>query len=97
MSKSDYTILLPQSSKRLKEFKNLFTRRKKQVEKAIEKLKKYPTDLTKSGIEKLEDKEVGEYSIRVSKGDRIIYDVNLKKREVLLIRAGKHDLYKLLR
>lgn len=88
---------MPKSSKALKEFKNLYRRRKEQTQKAIDKLKKHPTDIARHGIEKLKDNEVGSHSIRVSKGDRIIYDVNTKKKEVLLIRAGKHDLYRLLK
>lgn len=97
MSHDDYKIILPQSDKRLKEFRSLYNRRKQQTQKAIDKLKKHPMNLSISGIEKLQDNEVGNYSIRVSKGDRIIYDVYPKKREVLLIRAGKHDLYRLLK
>lgn len=97
MNLDEYKILLPRSVKALKEFKNLFNRRRNQTQKAIDKLKIHPTDITISGIEKLSDNEVGDYSIRVSKGDRIIYDVNLKKKEVILVRAGKHDLYRLIK
>lgn len=91
MNQDEYKIILPKSSRGLKEFKVLYKRRKSQVEKAISKLKVHPTDITKKGIEKLENNEVGDYSIRVSKGDRIIYDVNKEGREVLILRAVKHD------
>ncbi|MBI4089553.1 MAG: hypothetical protein HY424_02490 [Candidatus Levybacteria bacterium] len=97
MKQDEYAIVLPKSSRALKEFKVLYKRRKSQVEKAISKLKIYPTDISKMGIEKLKDREVGNYSIRVSKGDRIIYDVDTKARKVLLIRASKHDLYRLIK
>lgn len=94
--KDEFQIILPQSGRGLKEIKLLLNRRKSQASKAIEKLKKYPTDFTKKGIEKLDNPALGQYTIRVSKGDRIFYDVDIKNKTVYLLRAGKHDLYKLI-
>lgn len=92
----EFKIVLPKSGRGVKEIKILLKRRKLQLLKAIQKLKKHPTDLTKKGIEKLSDPELGQYTIRISKGDRIFYDVDTKNKKVYILRAGKHDLYKLL-
>lgn len=91
-----YTVFLPNKGKGRKEFDLLYARRKPQVEKAISKLQLSPSDFTKKGTEKIKNNRFGEYTIRISKGDRIFYDVDLKKREVYILRAGKHDHYKLL-
>lgn len=93
---NDFQIILPVSGKGKKEFDSLFSRRKKQVIKTVEKLKKNPLDFNKKGIEKINDNSLGEYTIRVSKGDRIFYDVDVQVRKVYILRCGKHDLYKLL-
>ena len=90
-----YEVKLPTSGTGLKEIRQLYKRRPQQVEKAIKKLEKAATDFTLKGIEKLQNSELGDYSIRVAKGDRLIYDIDQKKRIVYLLRAGKHDLYKL--
>lgn len=92
----EYSILLPKKGKGKKEIDSLNKRRKKQLNKAIAKLKENPTNLKIKGIEKINDSRFGEYTIRVSKGDRLFYDVNQSKREVYIFRAGKHDLYKLI-
>ena len=92
--KPQYKIILPNSGIGHKEIKNLYKRRKEQVIRAISKLEKSPTDFTLKGIEKLQNSELGGYSIRISKGDRIFYDVDQKQRTVYLLRAGKHDLYR---
>ena len=94
--KDEFQIILPQSGKGIKEIKLLLNRRKSQTNKAIEKLRKHPADFTKKGIEKLDNSDLGQYTIRVSKGDRIFYDVDIKNKIVYLLRAGKHDLYKLI-
>jgi Txe/YoeB family toxin of Txe-Axe toxin-antitoxin module len=91
-----YFIILPSTGRGQKEIQLLLKRRKKQLEKTINKLKKYPTDFTIKGIEKLTDNRLGQYTIRVSKGDRLFYDVDDDKKVVSILRAGKHDLYKLL-
>lgn len=91
----EYQIILPSSGRGLKEIRHLYLRRKNQLQKAIEKLKKNPTNYLLKGIEKLQNSELGDYSIRVSKGDRIFYDVDQKKKIVYILRAGPHDLYKL--
>lgn len=90
-----YEIKLPTSGTGLKEIRQLYKRRLQQVNKAIKKLEKAPTDFTIKGIEKLKNSELGDYSIRVAKGDRIFYDVDQKNKIVYLLRAGLHDLYKL--
>ncbi len=90
-----YEIKLPTSGTGVKEIRQLYRRRRQQVEKTIKKLKKAPTDFTLKGIEKLQNSDLGDYSIRVAKGDRLFYDVDQKKKIVYLLRAGKHDLYKL--
>lgn len=92
----EYVIILPSSGKGKKELDGLYVRRKNQFEKAIEKLRKNPTNLLIKGIEKLKDNSLGQYTIRVSRGDRIFYDVDQKRKIVYILRAGKHDLYKLL-
>ena len=92
----EYSILLPNKGRGKKEFDTLKKRREKQLNKAIEKLKKNPTNLKIKGIEKINDARFGEYTIRISKGYRLFYDVDHDKREVYIFRAGKHDLYKLI-
>lgn len=94
--KKTYRIILPNKGRGLKEVKNLYSRRKKQTEKTIRKLQKFPADISKKGIEKLRNSRFGQYSIRVSGGDRIFYDVDVRIKEVYILRAGKHDLYKKL-
>lgn len=94
--KDEFEIVLPSSGRGKKELELLHCRRKRQVEKALNKLRKNPTDYTVKGIEKIDEYNLGEYTIRVSKGDRIYYDVDRKNKRVLLLRAGKHDLYRLL-
>lgn len=94
--KEEFEIVLPSSGRGKRELELLYRRRKKQVEKALNKLRKNPTDYTVKGIEKINEHSLGEYTIRVSKGDRIYYDVDRKNKRVLLLRAGKHDLYRLL-
>lgn len=93
---SEFKIVLPKSGRGVKEIKTLLKRRKLQLLKAIQKLKKHPADLNKKGLEKLNNPELGQYTIRVSKGDRIFYDVDTKNKIVYILRAGKHDLYRLL-
>lgn len=90
-----YTIIFPKTGKAVKELQNLFRRREKQVEKAIEKLKENPTNFRVKGIEKINNHAFGDYTIRVSKGDRLFYDVDEKNKKVFILRAGKHDLYRL--
>jgi Txe/YoeB family toxin of Txe-Axe toxin-antitoxin module len=93
---NDYKIILPSAGKGLKEIKQLLQNKKAQTTKAIEKLRKNPTDFTQKGIEKIDNHALGEFTIRVTRGDRIFYDVNMKKKEVYLLRAGSHDLYRLI-
>lgn len=92
-----YEVILPKKGRGLKEIKRLLKGKKKQIKKAIKKLQKFPVDISHKDIEKLRISELGKYSIRVSGGDRIFYDVDTKNKKVYLLRAGKHDLYKLLR
>lgn len=92
-----FEVILPKKGRGLKEIKTLLKRRRKQTEKAIKKLQKFPTNIAHKNIERLKISEFGEYTIRVSGGDRIFYDVNTKDKKVYILRAGKHDLYKLLR
>ncbi len=94
-NESSFEIIFPNSGTGLKELKRLYKRRESQFEKTIEVLRKYPTNFRIKGIEKLKNSELGNYTIRLSKGDRIFYDVDLKNKKVFLLRAGKHDLYKL--
>lgn len=91
-----YTVILPSSGRGVKEIENLFKRRKKQLQKAIRKLSMRPTDYRKKGIEKLDNSILGQFTIRVSKGDRLFYDVDIKNKKVYILRSGKHDLYKLI-
>jgi len=91
-----YRIILPSKGRGLKEIKRLYKRRERQVEKAIKKLQKFPTNISQKGIEKLKNPIFGQYSIRVAAGDRIFYDVNSQTGEVYILRAGKHDIYKRL-
>ncbi|MEK7165608.1 MAG: hypothetical protein AAB874_02265 [Patescibacteria group bacterium] len=92
-----YQIILPTSGTGKREISNLLKRRKPQLLKAIKKLETDPTNYRIKGIEKLSDNRLGQYTIRVSKGDRLFYDVDMKNNKVFLLRAGKHDLYKLLK
>lgn len=95
--KSDlFTIVLPNSGKAYKELQILQGRRPNQLGKAINKLKLNPTNFKIKGIEKLKNSKLGTYSIRISSGDRVFYDVDLKKKKVFILRAGKHDYYKML-
>lgn len=91
-----YVVILPNSGRGAKEIETLFRRRRKQLEKAIKKLETSPTDYRQKGIEKLDDSSLGQYTIRISKGDRLFYDVDGENRKVYILRAGKHDLYKLI-
>ena len=91
-----FLILLPSKGKAKKELDLLYKRRPQQLEKAIEKLTQNPTDFTIKGIEKLSNNNLGQYTIRVSKGDRLFYDVDLPNKKVYLRRVGKHDYYKYL-
>lgn len=93
----EFEIILPSRGKGFKEIKLLLKRRRNQLEKTIMQLKKSPMDLNNKNIEKLNNAKLGQYTIRVSKGDRIFYDVNKTKKEVLILRGGKHDLYKYLK
>lgn len=95
-SKNDYKIIFPSSGRGLKEVETLLQRRKKQLEKAIEKLRYSPTNFQIKGIEKIDNSSLGQYTIRVSKGDRVFYDVDEKNKRVFILRAGKHDLYRLI-
>ena len=90
-----YSIMLPNSGKGLRELKKMKSRRPSQLLKAFDQLKKNPLDLKIKNIEKLNNSELGDYSIRVSKGDRLFYDVNQDKLEVYVLRVGPHDLYRL--
>lgn len=92
----NYTVILPRSGRGVKEIENLFKRRRIQLQKVIQKLSLSPTDYRKKGIEKLDNPELGQFTIRVSKGDRLFYDVDEKNKKVYILRAGKHDLYKLI-
>ena len=94
--RDSFTVILPSKGKAKKELDLLYKRRPKQLEKVIEKLKLSPTDFKIKGIEKLTEDKLGEYTIRISKGDRLFYDVNLKEKKVYIRHAGKHDFYKLL-
>lgn len=67
--KDEFQIILPQSGRGLKEIKLLLNRRKGQANKAIEKLKKDPTDFAKKGIEKLDNP-----------ASRTIYNTSFKRR-----------------
>lgn len=96
VKKDEFKIILPTKGKGIKELKNLLIRRKPQTLKAIEKLKRNPTDYRLKGIEKINSEDLGQYTIRVSSGDRIFYDVDPKNKIVYILRAGKHDLYKLI-
>ncbi|MBL7150604.1 hypothetical protein ISS86_01595 [Candidatus Microgenomates bacterium] len=91
-----YKVILPNQGRGFKEIRGLLRRRNQQVKKAIKKLQKFPTDIRKRGIEKLRNPIFGQYSIRVSKGDRIFYDVDTQDKKVYILRAGKHDIYKYL-
>lgn len=91
-----YEIVFPKSGRGIKEIKLLLQRRKSQLEKTIEKLKHSPTDFRIKGIEKIDNSSLGQYTIRISKGDRLFYDVDEKKKKVFVLRAGKHDLYRLI-
>jgi len=91
-----HTIILPRSGRGVKEIASLFKRRRQQLQKTIQKLSISPTDYRKKGIEKLDNSVLGQYTIRVSKGDRLFYDVDEKNKKVYVLRAGKHDLYKLI-
>ncbi len=93
---TEFEIVFPSSGRGLKEIEILLQRRKKQLEKAIEKLRYFPSDFKIKGIEKIDNASLGQYTIRVSKGDRIFYDVDVKNKRVLILRAGKHDLYRLI-
>lgn len=92
--RDEFTIILPQGGRGTKEIATLKKRFPKQINRIIAKLKASPTNLQDKNIEKLKIKEFGDYSIRVTRGDRIFYDVDLKSRSVYLLRAGKHDFYK---
>jgi mRNA-degrading endonuclease RelE of RelBE toxin-antitoxin system len=94
---ANYKIVLPAKGRAKKELDLLYNRRAQQFKKSIDKLTKSPTDYTIKDIEKLTNIKYGEYSIRVSKGDRLFYDVDAKSRTVFLRRAGKHDLYRLMK
>lgn len=91
----EYAVVFPKTGRAVKEISNLIQRREKQVDKAIKKLQTNPTDYRVKGIEKINNHAFGQYTIRVSKGDRLFYDVDEKKKKVYILRAGKHDLYRL--
>lgn len=91
-----FSVLLPSKGKAKKELDLLYKRRPQQLEKAIKKLIQSPIDFTIKGIEKLSNRKLGEYTIRVSKGDRLFYDIDLQNKKVYIRRAGKHDYYKYL-
>lgn len=95
-TENDFKIILPASGKGYKELESLRKRRNQQVLKVIDKLRKNPTNFQDKNIEKLKVHSFGDYSIRVSGGDRIFYDVDLKTKKVYLLRASKHDIYKRL-
>lgn len=92
----EYAIIFPKSGRGIKEVEILLRRRKKQLEKAIHKLEQSPTNFKIKGIEKIDNSSLGQYTIRISKGDRLFYDVDKKSKKVFILRAGKHDLYKLI-
>ena len=92
----EYEIILPTSGRGKKEIESLYRRRKKQLDKTIVKLTSSPADYNLKGIEKLDNPELGQYTIRVSKGERLFYDVDEKSKKVYILRAGKHDLYRLI-
>lgn len=91
----EYTIIFPKTGKAIKEIKLLLKRREKQFKKAIKILENNPTDFRSKNIEKIINHAFGQYTIRISKGDRLFYDVDEKNNKVFILRAGKHDLYKL--
>lgn len=91
-----YTIIFPTRTKGRKELDKLFQSRPNQLKKAFEKLQIDPTNYKDKSIEKLQVDFLGEYSIRISKGDRLFYDVNTTKKEVHILRGGAHDFYKKL-
>lgn len=93
---NEYRIIFPSSGKGKKELDVLYLRRRTQTIRAIHRLKNSPTDFRLKGIEKISDTRLGQYTIRVSKGDRIFYDVDRNNKTVYVLRAGKHDLYKLI-
>lgn len=93
---AEYEIIFPKSGKGIKEIQTLLKRRGNQLEKAINKLKKSPTDFRIKGIEKIDNSSLGQYTIRISKGDRLFYDVDIKNKKVFVLRAGKHDLYRII-
>ncbi len=90
-----YSVIFPKTGKAVKGITNLLQRREKQFIKAIEKLEQSPTNFQLKGIEKINNNSLGKYTIRVSKGDRLFYDVDDKNKKVYILKAGKHDLYKL--
>lgn len=95
-SSGEFQIILPRTGRGAKEIASIFRRRKKQLEKAIKKLKISPTNLRDKNIEKLNNPDLGQYTIRLSKGERLFYDVDVKNKIVYVLRVGPHDLYKLI-
>ena len=91
-----YEIIIPASGKGKKEIDRLLKSKKQQLTKAINKLATSPINLQIKDIEKLNDDRFGQYSVRVSKGYRLFYDVDITNKKVYLLRVGPHDLYKLL-
>lgn len=91
-----YKIILPDKGKAKKSLVQLLKRRRKQIDKSINKLKTNPIDYKDSNIEKLKNPRLGQYSIRISKGDRLFYNVDQNHKKVYITASGKHDLYKLI-
>lgn len=92
----EFQIILPRTGRGVKEIASMFRGRRKQLEKAIKKLQTSPTNLRDKNIEKLNNPDLGQYTIRLSKGERLFYDVDVKNKIVYVLRVGPHDLYKLV-
>lgn len=97
MQKNDhiyFEIVIPKG-KINKQMARLYRQKRSQLEKAISKLRNNPQYLQDRNIEKLQDSNKGQYTIRVSKKDRLFYNVDSKKRLVIIVMAGPHDYYRL--
>lgn len=91
-----YQIIIPTKGRGAKELKSLKRRRPQQLTKAFKQLEINPIDLKQKNIEQLRNRDLGEFTIRISKGDRLFYDVDRSQRKIFILRAGPHNLYRLL-